>query len=248
MDFSVSWRDCKWFIHLSCSHRSIECINLVVILKVHELNFKITLTYVTVSISGMANGYVAFVMSLVFIGGCTALIGDVAAHLGCFINLKDGVNAIAFVALGTSVPGTTVGLEFSQNFSVLCWVGMLHHSNNLVLTIYFVFYIVYSKNSFFSLHFTLYIWYNVSLCVIFHHAKNTYSCLHLPFWWPWCPCTKGYPTTNVCLIKNYFAVSIGNIVDNLGCFFSLEDGIDAMVCRSRNHPSCSSAFSYGQAL
>ena len=57
-----------------------------------------------------------FVTSLVFIVGCSALIGDIAAHLGCFINLKDGVNAIAFVALGTIVPGSTVGLEFSQNF------------------------------------------------------------------------------------------------------------------------------------
>jgi len=36
---------------------------------------------------------------------CTAVIGDIAGHLGCFIYLKDGVNAIAFVALGTSVPG-----------------------------------------------------------------------------------------------------------------------------------------------
>jgi hypothetical protein len=57
-------------------------------------------------LTAMANGYVTFVISLVFIGACTAVIGDVAAHLGCFINLKDGVNAIAFVALGTSVPGT----------------------------------------------------------------------------------------------------------------------------------------------
>jgi solute carrier family 8 (sodium/calcium exchanger) len=40
------------------------------------------------------------------IGACTALIGDVAGHLGCFIFLKDSVNAIAFVALGTSVPDT----------------------------------------------------------------------------------------------------------------------------------------------
>ena len=53
----------------------------------------------------MANGYVTFVISIAFIGACTAVIGDVAGHLGCFINLKDGVNAIAFVALGTSVPG-----------------------------------------------------------------------------------------------------------------------------------------------
>jgi len=46
------------------------------------------------------------VVSITGIGVCTAVIGDVAGHLGCFINLKDGVNAIAFVALGTSVPGT----------------------------------------------------------------------------------------------------------------------------------------------
>merc|ERR1711970_577966 len=52
------------------------------------------------------NGYPTFVISIIFIGLCTAVIGDVAGHLGCFINLKDSVNAIAFVALGTSVPDT----------------------------------------------------------------------------------------------------------------------------------------------
>merc|ERR1712193_565689 len=56
--------------------------------------------------AGIANGYPCFFVSLVFIGACTAVIGDVAGHLGCFINLKDSVNAIAFVALGTSVPDT----------------------------------------------------------------------------------------------------------------------------------------------
>merc|ERR1711992_283632 len=56
--------------------------------------------------TGIANGYVTFVISILFIGACTAVIGDIAGHLGCFINLKDGVNAIAFVALGTSVPDT----------------------------------------------------------------------------------------------------------------------------------------------
>ena len=145
----------------------------------HVHNFKTTLTYVTVSISGMANGYLAFVMSLVFIGACTALIGDVAAHLGCFINLKDGVNAIAFVALGTSVPGTSVGLEFSQNFSVLCWVGM-YLCTFQQLPSYHILCLLYRIFQEFHLLFTLYllyIWYNVSLCVIFHNAKNTYSCL-----------------------------------------------------------------------
>ena len=54
---------------------------------------------------GIANGYPCFVVSIAMIGLCTAFIGDIAGHLGCFIFLKDSVNAIAFVALGTSVPG-----------------------------------------------------------------------------------------------------------------------------------------------
>ena len=51
------------------------------------------------------NGYPTFITSILMIGLNTAIIGDVAGHLGCFIFLKDSVNAIAFVALGTSVPG-----------------------------------------------------------------------------------------------------------------------------------------------
>ena len=54
---------------------------------------------------GLGAGYPCFVISIAMIGICTAVIGDVAGHLGCFIYLKDSVNAIAFVALGTSVPG-----------------------------------------------------------------------------------------------------------------------------------------------
>ena len=63
--------------------------------------------------TGLFNGYVTFVTSILMIGFVTAIIGDVAGHLGCFIFLKDSVNAIAFVALGTSVPGT---YESSKNF------------------------------------------------------------------------------------------------------------------------------------
>ena len=47
----------------------------------------------------------------------TAVIGDVASHLGCFIFLKDTVNAIAFVALGTSVPGKWPRSAVGQQ----CW-------------------------------------------------------------------------------------------------------------------------------
>ena len=106
----------------------------------------------------MANGYVTFVISLVFIGACTAVIGDVAAHLGCFINLKDGVNAIAFVALGTSVPGTKlvgfikmVSFDFVLGFTLISFVYCIFYIVYLenfihsILTVYFIFYIVYSR-------------------------------------------------------------------------------------------------------
>lgn len=54
-------------------------------------------------------GYATFVISILGIGVVTAVIGDLASHLGCTIGLKDTVTAIGFVALGTSVPGTAKG-------------------------------------------------------------------------------------------------------------------------------------------
>lgn len=52
-----------------------------------------------------AFGWITFWVSIILIGIVTAFIGDIASHLGCTIGLADSVNAIAFVALGTSVPG-----------------------------------------------------------------------------------------------------------------------------------------------
>ena len=40
----------------------------------------------------------------------TALIGDIASHVGCAIGLKDAITAICIVALGTSVPGKQLDL------------------------------------------------------------------------------------------------------------------------------------------
>merc|ERR1719394_323874 len=54
----------------------------------------------------IASGYPCFVISIAMIGLCTAVIGHVAGHLGCFIFLKDSVSALAFVALGSCVPDT----------------------------------------------------------------------------------------------------------------------------------------------
>merc|ERR1719240_1315364 len=45
-----------------------------------------------------------FILSLVFIGALTAVIGDLAELFGCVIGMPDAITAITFVALGTSMP------------------------------------------------------------------------------------------------------------------------------------------------
>ncbi|TFJ99415.1 serine protease HTRA2, mitochondrial [Platysternon megacephalum] len=52
------------------------------------------------------NGWACFSVSILVIGLLTALIGDLASHFGCTVGLKDSVNAVVFVALGTSIPDT----------------------------------------------------------------------------------------------------------------------------------------------
>jgi hypothetical protein len=54
---------------------------------------------------GYLGGWACFVASIAAIGLLTAFIGDAAAGFGCTIGLKDSVNAITFVAMGTSLPG-----------------------------------------------------------------------------------------------------------------------------------------------
>ncbi|XP_053984522.1 sodium/calcium exchanger 3 isoform X3 [Hylaeus volcanicus] len=52
----------------------------------------------------IAGGYLCFVVSIIGIGVVTAVIGDVASYFGCTLGIKDSVTAVAFVALGTSIP------------------------------------------------------------------------------------------------------------------------------------------------
>merc|ERR1719419_1628226 len=72
----------------------------------HFLTLPWKLIFAFIPPTAIYNGYPTFVVAIFGIGACTVIIGDVAGHLGCFIYLKDCVNAIAFVALGTSVPDT----------------------------------------------------------------------------------------------------------------------------------------------
>nr|CAB3266342.1 sodium/calcium exchanger 1 [Phallusia mammillata] len=51
-------------------------------------------------------GWACFTVSIILIGFLTAVIGDVASHFGCVVNLNDAVTAVTLVAMGTSVPDT----------------------------------------------------------------------------------------------------------------------------------------------
>ncbi|XP_034239306.1 sodium/calcium exchanger 3-like isoform X1 [Thrips palmi] len=52
------------------------------------------------------HGWVAFTVSIVWIGFITAIIGDVSSHFGCSIGFKDTCTAFSLVAMGTSLPDT----------------------------------------------------------------------------------------------------------------------------------------------
>ncbi|NXD46935.1 NAC2 protein, partial [Copsychus sechellarum] len=56
--------------------------------------------------TALLGGWAAFGVSILLLALLTALIGDLAAHFGCTLGLKDSVNAVVFVALGTSIPDT----------------------------------------------------------------------------------------------------------------------------------------------
>uniref|UniRef100_A0A2P2HZ93 Sodium-calcium exchanger n=1 Tax=Hirondellea gigas TaxID=1518452 RepID=A0A2P2HZ93_9CRUS len=64
--------------------------------------------------TGFYNGYPAFALSIAGVGLVTAIIGDIASHVGCTIGLKDSITAICIVALGTSVPDTFASMVAAQ--------------------------------------------------------------------------------------------------------------------------------------
>jgi len=51
-------------------------------------------------------GFPAFVVALMFIGGCTLIVAEVANLMGCVMMMPPGITAITFVAIGTSIPDT----------------------------------------------------------------------------------------------------------------------------------------------
>ena len=63
----------------------------------------------------IAGGWACFFVTLALIGLLTALIGDLAAHMGCCMGITPAITAITFVALGTSLPDTFASRTAAQN-------------------------------------------------------------------------------------------------------------------------------------
>jgi len=59
-------------------------------------------------------GYGCFVVSLMFIGLVTLVIGEIATIFGCVLGIKESVTAITFVALGTSLPDTLASMTAAK--------------------------------------------------------------------------------------------------------------------------------------
>lgn len=70
----------------------------------------------------------------------TAVIGDVASYFGCTLGIKDSVTAVAFVALGTSIPG-----ELSEPSSEI-FSGREGEGGPLIFFFFFLFQRVFSTN------------------------------------------------------------------------------------------------------
>lgn len=70
----------------------------------HVLSFGWKILFAAIPPVGIANGWITFFSALAVIGILTAFVGDAASTFGCLIGLDKSVNAITFVAMGTSLP------------------------------------------------------------------------------------------------------------------------------------------------
>jgi solute carrier family 8 (sodium/calcium exchanger) len=80
----------------------------------HALTMPWKLLFAMIPPPDYGGGWVCFCIALVFIGGVTAIIGDMASLLGCTMGVPDSITAITFVALGTSLPDTFASKSAAQ--------------------------------------------------------------------------------------------------------------------------------------
>jgi len=77
----------------------------------HAVSFYWKVMHAFIPPTDKCGGWATFFFSLAAIGIITAFIGDFAKMFGCCIGLEDGITAITFVALGTSLPDTFASVE-----------------------------------------------------------------------------------------------------------------------------------------
>lgn len=70
----------------------------------HVLSFQWKVLFALIPPRKMYSGWLTFVTSLIVIGVITTLVGDIATTFGCLVGLEQSLNAITFVAVGTSLP------------------------------------------------------------------------------------------------------------------------------------------------
>lgn len=88
------------------------------------------LAFATVPPATMYGGGPCFVISLVYVGAVTFVVGEVATVLGCTLNVEESVTAISFVALGTSLPDTFASMTAArQSENADAAVGNINGSN-----------------------------------------------------------------------------------------------------------------------
>jgi len=73
---------------------------------VHFVSLFFKVAFAFIPPTNIMGGWLTFVIALAFIGGVTAVIGDVAAIFGCCLGVPGSITAITFVAMGTSLPDT----------------------------------------------------------------------------------------------------------------------------------------------
>ena len=73
---------------------------------IHFLSIGWKVLFACIPPARYCKGWPTFIISLIFIGAVTAIVGEFAALLGCVLTLKQSLTAISIVALGTSLPDT----------------------------------------------------------------------------------------------------------------------------------------------
>ena len=95
-----------------------------------SINWKVLFAFVPPT--SYLGGWACFIVSLMFIGGLTVFVGDIAGTFGCLLGLSPTVTAITFVALGTSLPDTFASFEAAvQSDNADASIGNVTGSNSV---------------------------------------------------------------------------------------------------------------------